>query len=171
MLPEWFVRCVWSELPNTEIIVPPIGRISYRISHYHHSYDDIQLFCLFVPPPVSSFHLWVDTFFSCIEFLCWSIWHTLPERRLLHEDLSALNRIAAKQTCGITLMMVVWSGKLIVTHFAWIPTCDAHRVWQFIHPFKWCVGRSEVADGCHCRVPEKLVDNHSAQVVLDAQLH
>jgi hypothetical protein len=40
-------------------------------------------------------------------------------------------------------------------------------VRHVVQPFELCVGRSEVADGCHCRVPEKLIDSSSAQVVLD----
>jgi hypothetical protein len=91
-----------------------------------------------------------------------------PERRLLHEELNAFSRIAVKETCVIIVPKVVWISETIVTHFARFPRVNAHRVGHFVQPFELCVGRSEVADGCHCRVPEKLIDSSSAQVVLDA---
>jgi len=68
--PELFVRCVWSELLNTGTIIAPSGHCSHRSGQYHHSYDEIQLRYLFIPPPVTWFHHWVDTFLSIIEILC-----------------------------------------------------------------------------------------------------
>ena len=79
-----------------------------------------------------------------------------PERRLLHEELDALNRIMMKETCVVIVAKVAWIGQTIVTHFAQFPRVDAHSVEHFIQSFEQSVGRSEVADGCHCRVPEKL---------------
>jgi len=40
-----------------------------------------------------------------------------PECRLLHEELSAFNRIAVKETCLIIIVNAVWIGKTIVTNF------------------------------------------------------
>jgi len=51
--PELFVRCVWSELPNTGTIVAPSGRRSYQSSQNHCSYDEMQLGYLFISPPVA----------------------------------------------------------------------------------------------------------------------
>ena len=91
-----------------------------------------------------------------------------PECRLLPEELNAFNRIAVKPTCVIIVAKVVWICQTIETNFATFPRVDAHRVGHFIQHFEYCVGRSEVAEGCHRRVPEKLVDSRSATVVLDA---
>jgi hypothetical protein len=90
------------------------------------------------------------------------------ERRLLHEDLNAFNTIAVKQTCAIIIAKVVWISKTIVTHFAGFSRVDAHCVGHCVPPFEYSVGQSEVADGCHRRVQEKLVDSSSGQIVLVA---
>jgi hypothetical protein len=91
----------------------------------------------------------------------------LPECSLLHEELNAFNRVAVKETCVIIVANISWIGRMIGTHFAGLPRVDADCVGHFIQPFESSVGRSEVVDGCQGRVPEKLVDNSSAQVVLD----
>jgi hypothetical protein len=91
-----------------------------------------------------------------------------PECRLLHEELNAFNRIAVKEMGVIIVAKVVWIGQTIVTHFVGFPRIDVHCVGNFIQPFEYSVGQSKVADGCHRRVPEKLVDSSSAEVVLDA---
>jgi hypothetical protein len=91
-----------------------------------------------------------------------------PERRLLHEALNAFNRIVVKERCVNIVVKVVWIGQTIVTNSAGFPRVDAHCVGHFVQPCEYSVGRSEVADGCHCRVPEKLIDSSSAQVALDA---
>jgi len=91
-----------------------------------------------------------------------------PERRLLHEELNAFKRIAVKGTCVIIVAKVVWIGQTIVTHFARFPCVDAHCVGHFVQPFEYSVGQREVADSCHRRVHEKLIDSSSAHIVLDA---
>jgi len=168
MSPKKCVGCVWSELPDKGRIVAPSGRRSYWSGQDHCSYDAIQLTYLFIPSPVTWFHLWVDTFLSFIEFLCWSIPHMVPERRVLHEKLNSFNRIPVKGTCAIIVVKVFWIGSMIVTPFAQFSRVDAHHVEHFVQQFQQIVGRSEVAQGCHWRVPEKLFDSSSAQVVLDA---
>ena len=90
-----------------------------------------------------------------------------PECRLLDEELNAFNKIAVEEVCVIIVTKVVWIGQMIVTHFARFRRVDAHCVRHFVEGFEYSVGHSEVADGCHHRVPEKLVDSSSAQVVLD----
>jgi len=90
-----------------------------------------------------------------------------PEHRLLHEELNAFNRIAVEETCVIIVAKVVWIGQTIITHFAGFPRVDGHRVGHFVQHFEYSVGPSEVADGCHRRVPEKLIDSNCAPVVLD----
>jgi len=162
------VWCVWSELPNEGIIITPSGRRNYCSSQNHRRCREIHLTYLFIPPPVAWFHLWVDTFLSIIEFLCWSMQHMFPERRILSEELNALNSIGIKETFVIIGAIVVWIRQMISTDFARCPTVGAHRVWHFFQTVESSAGWSEVADCCHCRVPEKLVDSSSAQVELDA---
>jgi len=41
-----------------------------------------------------------------------------PERRLLHKELNAFNRLAVKEMCVIIVAKVVGIGQKIVTHFA-----------------------------------------------------
>ena len=94
-----------------------------------------------------------------------------PERRLFHDELNAFNRIPVKERCVIIVAKVVWIGQTIVADFAAFPRVDAHHVGHFTQPFESSVGQSKVADGCHRRVPEKLVDSSSAQIVLDAPVH
>jgi hypothetical protein len=94
-----------------------------------------------------------------------------PERRLLHNKHNALNRIAIKETFVIILVKVVWFGPMKVTHIDKFPRVETHCIEHFVPPFESCVGPSEVADNCHCRVPEMLIDNSTAQVVLDAPVH
>jgi hypothetical protein len=94
-----------------------------------------------------------------------------PECRLLHEELNAFNRIAVKETCEIIVAKVVWFGHTIVTHFAGFSTVDAYPIGHFVQPFEYSVGRNEVADGCHRRVSEKLVDCSCAQVGFDTPVH
>jgi len=93
-----------------------------------------------------------------------------PQCRLLREELNALKRIAVEEMCVIVVAKVLMIGYTIVTHFAWFPRVDAHGGDGCIQPFEWSVGRSEVADSCQYRVPEKLVDNSSSQVGLDAHV-
>ena len=59
-----------------------------------------------------------------------------PERRLLHEDLNAFNRIAVKETCVIIITKVVWFGQTIVTHFAQCPLLTAYLLGYLIQPFE-----------------------------------
>jgi len=47
---------------------------------------------------------------------------------------------------------------------------NAHCIEDFVQPCEYSVGRIEVADDCHRRVPEKLVHSSCAEVVLDAAL-
>jgi hypothetical protein len=94
-----------------------------------------------------------------------------PERRPFHEELNAFNRIAVKDMCVIIRAMVVWIGRMIVTHFAGFPRDNTHRVGNFISVSKSRVARSDVADGCNRRYPEQLVDTSSAEVVLEASVH
>jgi len=77
-----------------------------------------------------------------------------PERSLLHEELNACKRIVVKETCVIIVAKVVWFSQTIVTHFTGFPRVDARCVGHFVQPFEYSVGRSEVADGSHCRVSE-----------------
>ena len=88
-----------------------------------------------------------------------------PERRLLHEELNGFKRIAVIESCVIIVAKVVWIGQTIVIHCAGCPRVDAHCIGHCVQPFEYSVGRSEVADSCHRRVPETLVDSSSAQVV------
>ena len=122
---------------------------------------------LFIPLPLTWFHLWVDTCLSFVEFLCRSIWHMFPERKLWHEELKAFNRIVVEETCVIVIAKVVWISKMIVTHFAQSETVHAHHVANFIQPVVYSAWRSRVADRCHCLVPEMFVDSSCRQVVLD----
>ena len=160
---EWFVRCVWSELPNRGMMVAPSGRHSYRTGQHHCSYDEIQLQYLFLPPPVAWFHLRVHMLLSIFDFLWCSIQHMFPECRLLDEKLNAVNRIAVEETCLIIVVMVVCIGQTIVSQDPSFPRVDVYCVGHFVQPFEWGVGRSEVADGCHRRVAEQLVNSSSAQ--------
>jgi len=136
LLPKWFVRCVCSELPNTETIAAPSGCHSYWRVQNQPSYDEIQLMYLFIPPPVGWFHLWVDTYLSFSQFLCWSIWHMFPQHRLLNVEFNVFNRIVKEDTCVNTVMMVVWISQTIVPHFGWIQTVDLHHVGQFVKPLE-----------------------------------
>jgi len=63
-----------------------------------------------------------------------------PERRLLHEQLNAFNRIAVKETCVIIVAKIVWISQTIVTYFAGFPRVDAHCVGYFVEPFEYSVG-------------------------------
>jgi hypothetical protein len=63
-----------------------------------------------------------------------------PERRLLIEELNALNCNAVNETCVIIVAKVVWISETIVTHFAGIPKVDAHHVGHFFEPFEYSVG-------------------------------
>jgi len=65
----------------------------------------------------------------------------VPERRVLHEELNAFHRIAAKETWVIIIVKVVWNSQTIVTDFARFSTVDADCVGHFIQPFKSSVGR------------------------------
>ena len=59
-----------------------------------------------------------------------------PERRLLHEELNAFNRIVVEETCVILVAKVVLIDQPIVTHFARVPRVDAHHMGHFIQPFE-----------------------------------
>jgi len=128
--PHHVERCVCCDLPNTGTIVAPSGRRRFWSSHNHRSYDKIELMYLFIPPPVAWFHLWVDTFLSIIEFLCWSMRHTFPERRLLHEKLNAFDKIAVREMCEIIVAIVIWIGQTIIKTLpdfkSW---CQLHRTF------------------------------------------
>ena len=91
-----------------------------------------------------------------------------PKCGLQHEKLNEFDRIAVKEMCVTIVAKVVWIGEMIVTKFAGFPRVDAHCLGHFVQPCESSVGQSEVADGCHCRAPEELVDCSSAQVVQDA---
>jgi hypothetical protein len=93
-----------------------------------------------------------------------------PERRLLHELLNTVNRIVIKEMWVTIVAKVVWIGETILIHCAGFRSVDAHCVVHFVQHFENSVGRSEVADSCHCRVPDKLIDSSSAQVVRDTPL-
>jgi len=168
LLHKKLVRYFWSELPNTGIVVTTSCRRSYWRGQNRCCYDRSQLTYLFIPPPVTWFHLWVDMFPSIIGFLCWSIWHMFPECRLSNKELNAFNRIAVQERCVINLAKVVWIGQMIVTHSAGYPRVDGHCGGHFVQPFEYSVGQSKVANGCHGRVPEMRIDGSSAQVGLDA---
>jgi len=155
-------------MSNTGTIVAPSGRRSWRCGQNHCSYDKIRLTYLFIPPPVTSSHHWVDIFLSLIEFVYWRIWHMFLECSLLNGELNAFDRIVVKETCLIIVAKVVWIGKTILTHFARFWRDDPCHVEHLFQPFEWFVGWSEVADSCHRRVPEKVIDSSFAQVVLDS---
>jgi len=91
-----------------------------------------------------------------------------PERRRLHQQQTAFNMIAVKETSVIIVTKVGWIWQTTVTDFGGFPRVDAHCLGHFISPFEKIVGPSEAADGWHRRVPEKLVNCSSAQVALDA---
>ena len=91
-----------------------------------------------------------------------------PECRPLHEEHNAFNKIVAKEPCVIIIVKVVLIGQTILIYFAEFPRVDALRVGHFPQPFEYSVGQNEVADSCHGRVPEKLVDSSPAKVELDA---
>jgi len=55
----------------------------------------------------------------------------LPECRLLHEVLSAFNRIIVKEIFVIIVAKVVWIGQTIITDFAGFPIVDAYRIEYF----------------------------------------
>jgi len=59
-----------------------------------------------------------------------------PERRLLHEEFNAFNRIAVKETSVIIVTKVVWIGQIVLTHFARFPKVGAHCVGHFVQPFE-----------------------------------
>lgn len=103
---------------------------------------------------------------SIIELLCWSIRHIFRERRLLHEVLDVITRIAANATCEINILKVVWMRETIESLFALFPRVDAHHIEHFFQPFEYTVGDSEVADVCRCTVPGKLDDSSYTQHVL-----
>jgi len=58
----------------------------------------------------------------------------IPERRLLHEELHALNRIGVDETCVIIVVKVGWIGQTIVTNIAPFSRVNAHRVGHFFQP-------------------------------------
>jgi hypothetical protein len=91
-----------------------------------------------------------------------------PERRLLHEELNALNMIAVQERCVVIDAKVVWISQIMVTHFGGFARVNAHWMGHSAQPCKYILEPSEVTDGCHRRVPEKLVDSRTAQVELDA---
>jgi len=91
-----------------------------------------------------------------------------PEHRLLLEELNAFSRNAEKVTCVSIVAKVVWIGQMIVTHFAGFPSLDTQCAGQCVQPVEYCVGRSEVADGCHHSIPEKLFDSPYVSGVLYA---
>jgi len=91
-----------------------------------------------------------------------------PECRLLHKELNVFNCMAVGETCVIIVAKIIWNSQTIVTHFARFRKVNAHRDGHFVQPFEYSVGQSEVADSCHCKDPEELVDTTSAQVVLGA---
>jgi len=152
--PELIVRCVCSELPNEGTIMVASGCRSYWSGQNHHSLDKIHRTDLFIPPPVDWFHRWVDTILRIIEFLCWSIRHMFPDRRQLHEEHNAFNRIEVKGKCVIIIVKVDGISQAIIKHFARLPRVEAHRIGHFMQSFEDSVGRSEVPDGCHCKVCE-----------------
>jgi len=82
-----------------------------------------------------------------------------------------LNRIAVKETCITIIAKVGWIGKTIVTHYALFPKVDAHPKEHFVESFEFSAEQTEVADGCHCRFPEKLVESSSAEVVFHPPVH
>jgi hypothetical protein len=89
------------------------------------------------------------------------------ERSLVHMQLNGLNSIAVIETCVIIITKGVWIGQTIITNFVGFPTVDAHRVEDFDHPFEFRVEPIEVADDCHRRVLEMLVNCSCDQVVHD----
>jgi len=97
---ELFVRCVWSEVPNTAWIVGRTGHNGCWTIHNHRTYNKIQLTYLFISPPVAWFPLSEDAFLSFMEFLCWSIPQMFPQHGLLHEELNPFNTIAVQNVCN-----------------------------------------------------------------------
>jgi len=95
--PEEFVRCIWSDMPNTQTIGAPSGHCSCWSHQNHHSSDKIQLMYLFIPPPVAWFHLWVDMFLNRIDIHCWSIRHMFPVCRLVPEELKWVSQVYSKR--------------------------------------------------------------------------
>ena len=105
-------------------------------------------------------------FISFIDFLCCSIWHMFSECRQLDEELNEFNRMAVEEKCVIIITKVVWICHTIVTPIAQFPRLTANCVGQFLEPFEWSVEQSEVPDGCHRRVPDKLVNTSSPHVMV-----
>jgi len=156
---------------NKATIVAPSSCRSYWSSHNRRSYDEIQPTFISIPPPVTWFRVWADTFLGFIEFLCWSIRYMFPECRLLHEKLNAFNRSAVGKTCVICGVKIVWIGQSIVTDSSRFPIVNAHYIEHLLQSSKSSVGWKEVTHCCHRRVPGKPVDDSSARVVLDALVH
>ena len=84
-----------------------------------------------------------------------------PQHRQMHEEIDAFNKITVKETCVIKFVKVVWIGTTIVTHFARFSRVHSNCVGQLTQHFESSVGRSEVADRCHHRVPDKVIDSSS----------
>ena len=170
LLLEQLVSRVWPELLNTRILPAPSDCHCYWSGQNHNSYDEIQPTYLFIPPPVTWFQLWVSTFLTIFQFNCWSTQHQFPQHRLLDEELKPFNRTMIEEIWVLKIKKIVRIGQMIVALFAWYPKGDAHWIKNFVPPFGSSVGQSEVADSFHCRIPEKLVHNSSAQVVLDTPM-
>lgn len=90
---------------------------------------------------------------------------------MLRAERNWINQFAVKETCVTIRMKVVWIGLMAVIHFARCPGVNAHPVGCFIQPLEYIAGQSEIADDCHCRDPQKLVESSSVQLVLDAPVH
>jgi hypothetical protein len=60
----------------------------------------------------------------------------LSERRLLHEEHNALNRIVVKESCVISVAKVVWISQSNIIHVAGFPKFDAYCVGHCFQPFE-----------------------------------
>jgi len=90
---KWFVRSVWSKLPNKHTIVAPSGHLTYWKIQNHYRNNELQLLYQFIQPPVAWGYLWLNTFLSFTEFISWSRRQMFSECRLLHVQLNTLTMI------------------------------------------------------------------------------
>jgi hypothetical protein len=108
------IVCVMCQVWTTEYKVNCSSKkLAYQLKYRKSSYLwHNQLTYLFITPPATWFHLWVDTFLRMVEFLCWSIRCMFSEHGMLHVELNALNRILA---VGSTL-----AGCIVLVGKKWV---------------------------------------------------
>jgi hypothetical protein len=73
--------------------------------------------------------------------------------------------------CEIIFTIVVRICQMIVAHFGRCSRVDAHGIRHFVHPLEYSVRPSHVADSCHQRIPEMLIESSPTQVVLEVPAH